>query len=78
MFGGLIGIYTLYEGVKMNNTIDEVVEKTYKELFVKYEKALDNACDMLETYDLSNNDLTRPKQTKEQWKEWALKDEQTK
>lgn len=58
-----------------NKTIEEVVEKTYKELFVKYEKALDNACDMLETYDLSNNDLTRPKQTKEQWKEWALKDE---
>lgn len=41
----------------------------------KLEKALDNACDMLEAYDLANNELTRPKQSKEEWKAWALKDE---
>lgn len=37
------------------------------------EKALDKACDMLETYDLANEDLTRKKHSQKEWKEWALK-----
>lgn len=40
----------------------------------KLENALDKACDMLETYDLANNELTRPKHSKEEWKEWCLDD----
>ena len=39
------------------------------------EKALDNACDMLETYDLANNELTRKKRSQKEWKEWCLKNE---
>lgn len=41
----------------------------------KLENALDIACDMLETYDLANNELTRKKHTQKEWKEWCLKNE---
>lgn len=48
-------------------TIEEAVEETYKELFVKYEKALDKACKYLETYDRKGNYL-KIGYTIEEWK----------
>lgn len=45
------------------------------EKIIALEKALDNACDMLETYDLANNELTRKKHSRKEWKEWCLKNE---
>lgn len=61
----------------MNNTVEEVVEATYKELFVKYEKALDKAVDMLDLLDSQvcflDGRFTR--KTKEEWEAWLFKDE---
>lgn len=41
------------------------------------EKALDKACEELETFDMTfNNADFEDVKTKEQWKEWCMKDEQ--
>lgn len=57
--------------------IDEIVEETYKELFVRYEKALDKAIDELDLLDKEvcflDDRFTR--KTKEEWKAWLFEDE---
>lgn len=64
----------------MNNTVEEVVETTYRELYLKaldkideLEKALDKACEELESLALNKTDFAFIE--KEQWKEWLLTDE---
>ena len=56
--------------------IDEIVEETYKEMFVRYEKALEKAIDMLDLLDgqvcFLDDRFTR--KTKEEWKAWLFED----
>lgn len=68
----------------IKGTIEEAVEETYKELFVRYEKALDKACEHLVSNNICCLDICPFKgkencidfcTNKDMWKEWLLKDE---
>ena len=48
-------------------------QKGYEDAREKYEKALEKACSELEKWDIKNVDNIQV--TKEEWKEWCMKDE---
>lgn len=51
--------------------VKEAVEETYKDLFVKYEKALDKACWCI----VNNIDFLKDsKKTETEWAEWFKED----
>lgn len=72
-------------GNKTPMTIEQLLMRSSKEFLVKYlmfldqelckhQKALDKACETIETYDTKGN-YAKVGWTKDKWKEWYLKDE---
>lgn len=55
---------------KAKSLVQQLIDKN-----IQLEKALDKACEKLKKYDVLFPNVLRTNMSKEQWKEWLLKDE---